>query len=427
MRSHADVVIIGGGIVGAAAAWYLARRGLAVTLLEKGEIAGEQSSRNWGFVRQQGRDPREVPLMIESLRIWRTLEAELGADLEWRTGGNLGLARDQREMTEYERWLEIAREHGLPTRLLTREQVQTLIPGITGNWIGGMYTDNDGQAEPALVAPALAAAAARGGAEVLTGHAALAIETAAGAVAGVLTEFGRIVTPSVVLAAGAWSSRLLRKLGLELPQLLVRATVARTTPVRELTACGVWGPDVSFRQRRDLTLNIAGAGDVGHHLVPDSFRHARAFLPGYRMNRGQFSLSLGMPMLRGLADWLAGEPPGVFLEHRVLDPSPDPRRVRAALAGFERTFPEFGALTVTRAWAGFIDATPDAVPVIDAPGEPRGLVIATGFSGHGFGMGPIAGRLCAELVADGRASLDIAGFRFARFGDGTPLVPHSSI
>ena len=422
MRERADVIVIGGGIIGTAAAWYLAERGLQVTLLEKGDIACEQSSRNWGFVRQQGRDSREV-----SNRLWRGLETALAADLEWRAGGNLGLARNEREMDEHERWLTVAREHGLPTRVLSRAEVQALVPGMTGNWIGGLYTENDGQAEPTRVAPAFARAAARRGAEILTRHAALAIETAAGAVSGVLTEAGRIAAPAVLVAAGAWSARLLRKLGLSLPQLLVRATVARTTPVRELTACGVWGPDVSFRQRRDLTLNIAAAGDVDHDIVPDSFAHLRAYWPGYRLNPGMVSLRVGLPLLRALADRLAGEPGGVYLRQRVLDPPANPRRVARALSGLERTFPELGAVTVTRAWAGFIDLLPDAIPVIDALGQPRGLVLATGFSGHGFGMGPIAGRLCAELISEGRASLDISGFRYTRFEDGTPLLPHAAI
>ena len=242
-----------------------------------------------------------------------------------------------------------------------------------------------------------------------------------------VTEHGRIATPAVVVAAGAWSARLLRRLGVDLPQLLVRATVARTSPVREISACGVWGPDVSFRQRRDQSLNIAAAGRVDHYIVPDSFRHLRAYLPGYRQNPGLFSLRLGLPSLHALADRLAGEPGGVYLRNRVLDPKPNRARVAGALAGLARTFPEFGEVTVTRAWAGFIDVLPDAVPVIDALEEPRGLVVATGFSGHGFGMGPIAGRLVSELVANGRATLDLSGFRFERFTDGTPLLPYAAI
>ena len=98
-----------------------------------------------------------------------------------------------------------------------------------------------------------------------------------------------------------------------------------------------------------------------------------------------------------------------------------------ALEGLARTFPDLGAVTVTRAWAGLIDVLPDAVPVIDAPGRPQGLVVATGFSGHGFGMGPVAGRLCAELVADGRPSLDLSGFRYARFTEGEPPRPYAAL
>jgi glycine/D-amino acid oxidase-like deaminating enzyme len=108
MERRADVVVVGGGIAGCATAFYLARRGVRVTLLERGEIAGEQSGRNWGFVRQQGRDPFEVPLMMESNRIWRGLEQELDADIEWIQGGNLALAATPERAALFEEWLEIA-------------------------------------------------------------------------------------------------------------------------------------------------------------------------------------------------------------------------------------------------------------------------------------------------------------------------------
>jgi glycine/D-amino acid oxidase-like deaminating enzyme len=159
---EADVVIIGGGIVGCATAYYLGRRGVRPLLLERGEVASQQSGRNWGFVRQQGRDPREVPLMVEANRMWRTLEAELGADIDWVQGGNLALAVTEERMGLFEQWLEVARQHGIDTRLVRRRDLDQIVPGMQGDWVGGMYTPSDGHAEPTKATEAFAQAAAAG-------------------------------------------------------------------------------------------------------------------------------------------------------------------------------------------------------------------------------------------------------------------------
>ena len=132
--------MVGGGIVGCATAYYLARRGVRVTLLERGEVAGEQSGRNWGFVRQQGRDPSEVPLMVAANRIWRGLEQELDADIEWIQGGNLALAPTPERLALFEGWLPTARQSGLDTRLVTPREIQDLLPGMAATWVGGLYT-----------------------------------------------------------------------------------------------------------------------------------------------------------------------------------------------------------------------------------------------------------------------------------------------
>ncbi|MGH6882128.1 NAD(P)/FAD-dependent oxidoreductase [Hypericibacter sp.] len=429
MNQNADAIIVGGGIAGAATAYYLAKAGLKPILCEKGEIAGEQSSRNWGFVRQQGRDPFEVPLMIECNRMWQGLSAELGTDLHWRQGGNLAMAADAKRLTAMEGWLEVARLYQLDSRILTNKQIRELIPGIEGQWVGGLYTPSDGQAEPAVVAPAFAQAARRLGAEIKTGCAVDEIVTAGGAVTGVRTERGELKAPVVICAAGAWSSRLLRGLGLSLPQLLIRGTVARTTPAPKVTATGVWGPEVAFRQRSDGSFNIAAGTGTDYDIVPDTLRHGRAFWANFRENRGLFDLHFGPTFLKSLWSELplseAGRNP--FRATRIMDPPANPDRVANALAGLKTVFPNLGPVSVVRSWAGNIDATPDAIPVLGGVEPVRGLLVATGLSGHGFGMGPIVGRLMAELAAKGKTSLDIAGFRFSRFREGAALGARSVV
>ena len=218
-RRSADVVVVGGGIVGCAAAYYLAKRGVSVVVCEKGDVGLEQSSRNWGFVRQQGRDVAELPLMMECNRIWQGLEEELEADLEWIQGGNLALAYDRERLGLIEKWLPLAKEHGLETRLLTAQQLQKLVPAAKSKLLGAMFTPSDGQAEPQKVCPAFQRAAQSRGARFITGCAVQKIELQNEAVSGVYTEQGHIRAPTVVCAAGAWSTRLVRPLGVRLPSL----------------------------------------------------------------------------------------------------------------------------------------------------------------------------------------------------------------
>jgi glycine/D-amino acid oxidase-like deaminating enzyme len=419
-RQSTDVAIIGGGIAGCASAYYLAKKGLSVTLLEKGEIAGEQSGRNWGFVRQQLRDPLEIPLMIACIRIWRGLEAELEADIEWRQGGILHLADTDVEMAKYEAWLEHARTYQLDSRKVSGAEAAELLPGMAHDWIGGIYTPSDGQADPVKTTNAFAKAARRLGAEIRTGCIVEGIETAGGAVTGLSTEAGEIRAKTVLVAAGAWSARLLRTLGLDLPQLGVRSTVLRTRRAPAKTALGVWFPEFGFRQRRDGSFNVGAGASVDHDIGVDTLRHARAFWSAFRNQGGSLDLHLGRHFFEDL--WLHLNRTGALgrqmRRDRVLDPAPSAKKLRGCLAGFRAMFPEFGDIDLATSWAGVIDVMPDEVPVFgEAPGL-RGLVIATGFSGHGFGMGPIAGQLMAEAIAEGQPSLDLAGFRFDRFGQG---------
>ena len=165
MDCTADVVVIGAGIAGTATAYYLAKGGSKVIVCEKGEIAGEQSSRNWGFVRQQGRDPVEIPLMMESNKIWSGLERELNADLEWLSAGNVVTFSNAEEGAGWEDWRQTAAEFGLNAKILTRDEVEAVVPGNAFDCYGAIFTESDGQAEPRKATAALARAAEGRGAE----------------------------------------------------------------------------------------------------------------------------------------------------------------------------------------------------------------------------------------------------------------------
>lgn len=421
----ADVVVVGGGIMGSAAAWYLASRGRGVTLLEKGRIAGEQSGRNWGWVRQQNRDPDELPMMIEANRIWQRLEADLGADIEWTMEGNLALARDPARMAFFRDWLDVGRGLGIDSRLLTESEIRARLPGISGSWLGGLFTPGDGHAEPTKATRALARGARARGAEIVEGCAVDRLLTDGHRVVGVETESGPVQASHVILAAGVWSARLLRDIGIELPVRIVRSTVASTGPVRPITATGVgYHPVVSFRQRRDGTLYLAAGGWSDYDITLESFRHLRKFLPNYVKNRRLLKIHLGRPLLDDVRRAVSRDPMArmPWRRDRVLSPAPSDEKVRVALAAFRDMFPDID-VGIARAWAGYTDTTPDAIPVIDQLGSHPGLTIAAGFSGHGFAMGPIVGRLLSELVVDGEPSVALDAFRLRRFTDGSYRKP----
>ncbi len=420
LPSEADVVVIGAGIVGTSIAWEIAKRHGNVVLVDKGQIGWEQSSRAWGFVRQQGRDPSEVPLMMAGNKIWQELEAELGEDIEWVQAGNLKIAYDEERLEELRSWLPVAREFHLDTSVLTAQQIRDLIPGIHGPIAGGMFTPSDGHAEPTKVAPAIGRAAEREGATVVTYCAAERIEISGGHVSGVVTEQGTIRTPIVVCAAGGWSKKLARTAGLSLPQIQVRNTVAETTFGPPITDVGVWAPDVAFRQRPGGSFVIARGGRSDYDITTESFRNTRMFAANYFKNRGMFNLRVGRELVD---DVLRNLPGGSGREHpfaHTVDAEPEPNLETAwkSLEGLRAMFPSLEDIGLKRVFAGLIDSTPDAVPVVGEVDEPRGFFFATGFSGHGFALGPIVGKVVADLILDGSTPFDLHAMRFSRFKEG---------
>ena len=421
---QADVVVIGGGVIGVMTAWFLAARGENVVLCEKGRIGAEQSGRNWGWVRKQGRDPAELPIMIEALEIWAGLAEAAGADLGFRRTGILYAANDAAALARYEAWMVHARDHGLDTRMLGPAEIDACIPNAAG-WCGGILTPSDGRAEPWVAVPRLAAALAGRGVSVVEDCAVRAIDTQGGAVAGVVTEQGRIAASRVVLAGGAWSALLLGRHGVRIPQLSVRATVAATGPLPEFHSGAVADRDFAMRRRLDGGYTLAPGHFHEFYIGPDAFRHLRAYVPQIRADLSGTKFLPAAP--RGYPDaWLtprrwAEDEVSPFERMRILDPSPNLGEVERLRDCFGRTFPDHGRPPVAAAWAGMIDTMPDVVPVIDHVPALPGLTLATGMAGHGFGIGPGVGRVVADLVGGRAPGHDLTRFRFGRFTDGSRM------
>jgi glycine/D-amino acid oxidase-like deaminating enzyme len=426
---RADVVIIGGGIVGTSAAWFLARQGVQVVLCEKGHIAGEQSGRNWGWVRVQGRDEREIPMMLDALKTWDTFADETGEDVGFVRRGCLFAARTEKEMGAFANWIDVAGRFGIESRLLSSNEIRPFAPGAGVQWKGAVITESDGRAEPQKAAPAFARAASRAGATILTSCAVRGLETAGGNVSAVVTEHGTIKTSTVLCAAGAWSSLFCRSLGIALPQLKVRGTVVRTAPCDGIVEGNLFDSRVGIRRREDGGYTVAHGAVLHHSLTPATFRWCFKFLPALMKELKVLRLSFGRAFFE---DWQRErgwelDDVSPFETTRVLDPEPSPRVVRGIRRNLDAVFPGLAKTRIVESWAGMVETTPDVVPVIDAPPQLPGFHLATGFSGHGFGLGPGAGKAAAGLLTGTDTGIDIAPLRLSRFFDGSPIRMLSSI
>ena len=368
----ADVVVVGGGISGTAAAYELARYGVRVTLLEKGDLASMASGWTLAGVRQSGRAPAELPLAMAAVRRWATLGEELGADVEYRREGNLRLARTPDEVPVIARLVESQRGLGLPLELLADNRaVRAAAPALAETVLAASYCPTDGHANPIVTVRAFAAAAERHGATIRTGTEVTGIDAAGGRIQGVRTTAGPIAADGVVIAAGVHSDALCRMVGLTLPLTVRHAHIVQTVTLPSLV-----------RQ----VLGVANADFAGRQEVGGRFRMSGDAEP-WRWPAGPLDDEAVQPPIRGVA---------------------------AVLARAVTIVPALATAKVARVWGGLLDMTADALPVIEASPEIAGLVIAAGFSGHGFCLGPITGEVVATLVTGRQPSLPIEPFRRAR-------------
>ncbi|MBB3988607.1 glycine/D-amino acid oxidase-like deaminating enzyme, partial [Sagittula marina] len=396
----ADCVVIGGGIVGVCAAWWLAREGQNVVLVEKGSIGGEQSSRNWGWCRQQNRDARELPLSTRSLALWEQMGAEIGDNLGFRRCGLIYLSNDEAEIEGWAKWGRFARSAGVETHMLTAQEAAERGAATGKQWKGGVWSPTDGTADPARAAPLIAKSIETLGGHVVQSCAARGIERSAGRVSAVVTEHGTIRTPAVVVAGGAWAGSFLQQQGIFFPQASVRSSILSVAPGAQGLPDALHTAPVTVTRRADGGYTLATSGRANLDPTPGAIMGMRHFLP-------MFARRWRVLRPGGTQAWAAGfetrrrwalDQPTPMERMRILDPKPDAKVIAQTLARAQELLPELRKLSVQAAWGGYIDSTPDGVPVIDADVGIPGLVLAAGLSGHGFGIGPGVGHLVADMV-----------------------------
>ncbi len=368
-RATAEVVVIGGGVIGCAVAYELARREVTVALVEAATIAAGASGASAGGVRQQGRDPRELPIALRAIRRWPHLAVELSAELHYRQDGNLMLAERPEDVAVLERRVAEERAHGLDVQMIGRAELRELVPGIAPSVLAASWCPSDGYAMPTLVTHAFARAAARLRARILQQTRVIGITLRRDRVAGVTTTRGEISCRWVVNAAGAWSAEIARMIGLSIPlePWALQMLVTEPMPSRLRPVLGSANRRLSLKQ-----------------------------LPG-----GAYLIGGGWP---GRLD---------LVTRRT-------RLLPASIAGSARdasaVYPLLERARLVRGWVGIEAVAADGVPILGAAGELEGFVFAGGFSGHGFALAPTIGELIAELITMGRPSLPLDALSPLRFG-----------
>ena len=410
------VVIIGGGIVGVTAALALAERNIPVVLLEKGHIAGEQSSRNLGWIRKTNRHLDDVPLAQAADKLWAAMPDRVGRDVGYKQAGIMFLARTPAQLAMHKSWLKSVESLSLDSRMVSPQEIDELVPGGKGSWLGGVYTPSDGNAEPSIAAPAIANAAIKKGAVIVQQCAVRSLSTEEGEIRGVVTEKGNIRCEQVLLAGGAWSRRFLGNLGISFPTLPLICSVLRTKPMEGPTSIAVGGPDFSFRKHQDGGYIITQRGKLDAPITLDHLLIGHKYLDQLRTQRSFLNVSMGSYFFKDLVlprRWGAnGRSP--FEKVRTNDPDFNADLNQQALNNLRQAWPIFEKAEIAEAWAGIIDVTPDSNPIIDHIKSIPGLTVATGFSGHGFGTGPAAGQLAADLISGVAPIIDPSPYRFER-------------
>lgn len=214
-----------------------------------------------------------------------------------------------------------------------------------------------------------------------------------------------------------------------MPQLRVRGTVARTAPCEQVLNGNVFDHRLGIRRREDGGYTVAHGSVLEHPVTPASFRYFAKFFPALRQEFTILRLNFGREFIDELItprEWPL-DAPSPFEKARVLDPQPSPRVLRGIRRNFDAMFPQLAGTPFVESWAGMIESSPDVVPIIDAIPALPGFHVATGFSGHGFGIGPGAGKAIAGMLTGADSGIDLTMLRLGRFFDGSPIRPQVTI
>ncbi len=366
---RAQVVILGGGIVGVSAAFHLAQRAAAAVVLEKDTVGSKASGVNFGGLRVNGREAAELSLSLRARQFWGRIREHVGHDCDVEFSGHLESTSDESKMAVIEKWARMARDWGIEPELLSAAELRQRCPWLSEKLIGGCLVREDGSGNPRLAAPFIARAAQQLGA-VIREHTRAAHVEHDGHEFRVTTDTGEeFRSPFLINAAGAWAGKIAEDLGDVVPWLTLAPQMVVSEPIpyriKGIVDCDVGGRYLYIRQiPRGNVLFGRGPGRVD--LEAD-----RAFvIPQNYFNSSSIALEL-VPFLK--------------------------------------------PYHIIRTWSGVEGKFPDSLPVIDWSMRMPGLLHAFGFSGHGFQLGPGTGITAAELILDGRTATDIAGFRLARF------------
>lgn len=395
MTDARDVVVVGGGIVGTATAYHLARRGISVTLLEGERVGWGASGRNIGYIWLHTRRPgTELDLARPTRAALEELPGELDADIGLRTEGSLIVFDREEQAAVFREFVEARRADGLDVRLLDGPEARALCPILPETALGASFCVDDAQIDPGRYSAAYARAAARLGVEVREGVRVERIARTNGRVTGVVTAGGRIDAGTVVLAAGVWAPALAATAGLELPIRPMRLQVLRTEPL-----------DVRLEQL------YYGAVAVKQYAI---FRE----LPSFREDAfvSEIEARHGLALLEAACQAEDGSfLLGIAMDYPGLVQQPTLEGVALVAEGLTRSLPALRGASFARAWAGLLPYTADNLPIVGpAPGL-DGLVIA---AGHVFGnaAGPTTGRLVADLVSGDPPVVDPTPLRADRPG-----------
>lgn len=368
---RASVVVIGGGVIGASIAYHLAASGVTdVVLVERDELASGSTCKAAGGVRATFSNPANIAIGLRGLEVYAHFGELYGQDIDFSRDGYLYLLSDQASLDNFTEQVAIHNRHGVPSRIVEPDEAQRISPLIrTDDMVGACWSPRDAKATPESVVMGYAAAARRAGARIIRHCEVLDVTRQGATITGVVTSLGTIATNTVVCAAGAWSGVIGEMLGVTIPVTPVRRQIAFTEPLAELPASS---PSLTIDFPSNFYFHPEGNGLLLGWSDP-------AEQPGFNL---KFELD----------DWLMGV--GEIAE----------RCAPAVL--------DYGIRT---GWAGLYEVTPDCNQIIDRPAEVDGLLIATGYSGHGFLMGPATGEIIRDLYHGTTPSYDISGFTLDRF------------